>query len=194
MTENNEAAEVSPELNEESKQLASSPMSRSGEEQASNNTTPEAPLPSNEDIQKMKEQYIRLMADYQNLQKRTSQEKEDLYKYAAQKTIEILLPALDTFDYAKSAVKPDSKPEKIIEDFNLVFEMLLKCLKDTGLETIDETGVTFNPFHHEPLHQIPTNELPEQTVMQVLKKGYMLNKKVIRPALVAVSVKEEAKQ
>ena len=81
-----------------------------------------------------------------------------------------------------------------MEDFSLVFEMLLKCLKDIGLETIEETGVPFNPFHHEPLHQIPTNELPEQTIMQVLKKGYMLNKKVIRPALVSVSVKQEPQQ
>ena len=184
MVENNEAIEISPEIKQETKQ----------EEQSSENTISEATRQLNEDLQKIKDQYIRLLADYQNLQKRTSQEKEELYKYAAQKTIEILLPALDTFDYAKSAVKPDSKPEKIIEDFNLVFEMLLKCLKDIGLEAIEETGIPFNPFHHEPLHQIPTNELPEQTVMQVLKKGYMLNKKVIRPALVAVSVKEEVKQ
>ena len=181
MTENDKAIEISPEVKKEPKQ----------EEQIPNNTTSEAAPQSNEEIQKIKDQYLRLMADYQNLQKRTSQEKEELYKYAAQKTIEVLLPALDTFDYARSAIKPDSKPEKIIEDFNLVFEMLLKCLKDIGLETIEETGVPFNPFHHEPLHQIPTNELPEQTIMQVLKKGYILNKKVIRPALVSVSVKEE---
>ena len=179
MTENNEAVEVPPKTKQE--------------EQTANNPTCEVTPQSNEDIQKMKDQYLRLLADYQNLQKRTSQEKEDLYKYAAQKTIEVLLPALDTFDYAKLSVKPDSKPEKIVEDFNLVFEMLLKCLKDIGLETIEETGIPFNPFNHEPLHQIPTNELPEQTIVKVLKKGYMLNKKVIRPALVAVSVKEETK-
>ena len=59
-----------------------------------------------------------------------------------------------------------------------------------GLEPIEETGILFDPFFHEPLHQIPTNELPDHTVMQVLKKGYMLNKKVIRPALVSVSIKE----
>ena len=142
-------------------------------------------------LSQLENQYLRLLADYQNLQKRTSQEKEELYKFAAQKTIEILLPALDTFDNARSAVKPDSKSEKIVEDFNLVFEMLLKCLKDIGLETIEDTGVPFDPFYHEPLHQIPTNELPDHTVMQLLKKGYMLNKKVIRPALVSVSVKNE---
>ena len=187
MTENKEAIEIPPEIKQE--------------EETTGNATSEVTSESTEDIQKIKEklsslenQYIRLMADYQNLQKRTLQEKEELYKYAAQKTLEVLLPALDTFDYARSSVKPDSKQEKIIEDFTLVFEMLLKCLKDIGLETIEETGVPFNPFHHEPLHQIQTNELPEQTVVQVLKKGYMLNKKVIRPALVSVSVKEETKQ
>ena len=143
-----------------------------------------------EKLAQVENQYLRLLADFENFKKRTIQEKEDLYKYAAQQTIEILLPALDTFDYAKSSVKPDSKSEKIIEDFNLVFEMFFKCLKDIGLETIEETGIPFNPFYHEPLHQIPTNELPDQTVMQVLKKGYVLNKKVIRPALVSVSIKE----
>ena len=176
--ENNEAVEISPELKQE--------------EQIPKNEDSEV-IPEDtkikEKLSNLENQYIRLMADYQNLQKRTAQEKEDLYKYAAQKTIEILLPALDTFDYAKSTVKPDTKPEKIIEDFNLVLEMVLKCLKDIGLETIEETGIPFNPFHHEPLNQVPTNELPDQTIIQILKKGYMLNKKVIRPALVSVSVK-----
>ena len=152
---------------------------------------------SSEEIQKVKEklgqienQYLRLLADYQNLQKRTASEKEELYKYAAQKTIEALLPALDTFEYAKATVNPESSKEKLIEDFNLVFETLLKCLKEMGLEPIEETGIPFDPFFHEPLHQIPTNELPDQTIMQILKKGYMLNKKIIRPALVSVSIKE----
>ena len=142
-------------------------------------------------LSEVENQYLRLLADYQNLQKRTASEKEELYRFAAQKTIEVLLPAMDTFDYARQSVKPDSKVEKIVEDFNLVFEMLLKCLKDIGLEPIEETGILFNPLYHEPLHQIPTNELPDHTVMQVLKKGYVLNKKVIRPALVTVSIKQE---
>ncbi len=186
MTEKNETLEVSLETKQNEQSAVSSPSETS-------ESAEDSVQKIKEKLSNLENQYIRLMADYQNLQKRTSQEKEDLYKYAAQKTIEVLLPAMDTFDYAKSSVKPDSKPDKIIEDFSLVFEMLLKCLKDVGLETIEETGVPFNAFHHEPLHQIPTNELPDQTVMQVLKKGYLLNKKVIRPALVAVSVKEEAK-
>ena len=179
MTEGNETIELAADIDKKEDQNS----------QAQANETNE--------IQKLKDklndlekQYLRVLADYQNLQKRTAQEKEELHKYAAQKTIEILLPALDTFDYAKSSVKPDSKSEKIIEDFTLVFEMFLKCLKDIGLETIEETGIPFNPVYHEPLHQIPTNELPDHTIMQVLKKGYVLNKKVIRPALVSVSIKE----
>lgn len=147
-----------------------------------------------EKLSQVENQYLRLLADYQNLQKRTLQEREELYKFAATKTIEVLLPALDTFDYARSTLKPSSATEKIIEDFNLVFEMLLKCLKDIGLEPIEETGIPFDPFYHEPLHQIPTNELPDHTVMQILKKGYTLNKKVIRPALVSVSIREQGEK
>jgi len=151
-----------------------------------------------EENQKLKEkltvvenQYLRTIADYQNLQKRTLQEKEELYRFGSLKTIEVLLPALDTFDYARQTTKPDSKIEKIVEDFNLVFEMLLKCLKDIGLETIDQTGIPFDPVYHEPLHQIPSDELPDHTITQVLKKGYILNKKVIRPALVSVSIRQD---
>jgi molecular chaperone GrpE len=141
-----------------------------------------------EKLAQSENQYLRLLADYQNLQKRTAQEKEEIYKFAAMKTIEVLMPALDTFDYAKQAIKPDSNVEKLTKDFNLVFDSLLKCLKEAGLETIEETGILFDPIYHEPIQQIPTNELPEHTVMQILKKGYILNKKVVRPAMVAVSI------
>jgi len=141
-----------------------------------------------EKLAQSENQYLRLLADYQNLQKRAAQEKEEIYKFAAMKTIEILMPALDTFDYAKQAIKPDSGVEKLAKDFSLVFDTLLKCLKEVGLETIEETGILFNPIYHEPIQQIPTNELPEHTVMQILKKGYILNKKVVRPAMVAVSI------
>ena len=134
------------------------------------------------------DQYLRLLADDQNLQKRTVQEKQELYKFAGQKTIEALLPALDTFDYARTHLNPEAGVEKIIKDFVLVFDSLLKALGETGLETIEETGIPFDPFFHEPLQQVHTNDLPNHTVMQILKKGYMLNKKVLRPALVAVSV------
>ena len=140
------------------------------------------------------DQYLRLMADYQNLQKRTIQEKHELYKFAGQKTIETLLPALDTFEYARAHLNPESEVEKVIKDFEVVFDSLLKALKEIGLETIEETGMPFDPFFHEPLQQIHTNDLPNHTVMQILKKGYMLNKKVIRPALVAVSVSKDTEE
>lgn len=182
-----------PEITNE-KAIKDTPEAQNHEISSQKDNTGEELEKVKEKLSQVENQYLRLLADYQNLQKRTTQEKEELYKYAAQKTIEVLLPALDTFDYARSSVKPTSSTDKIIEDFNLVFEMLLKCLKDIGLEPIEEAGIPFDPFYHEPLHQIPTNELPDHTVMQILKKGYLLNKKVIRPALVTVSVREEERK
>lgn len=136
----------------------------------------------------LEDQYKRLLADYQNLQKRTTAEKEDIYKFASQKTLESLLPALDTVDYAKSSLTKETNIDQITKDFNLLLDMFAKCFKEIGVDTIEETGIPFDPFHHEPLQQIPTNELPPHTVMQILKKGYILNKKVVRPAMVSVSV------
>ena len=145
----------------------------------------------NKKLSLLEDQYKRILADYQNLQKRTAQEKEDIYKFAGQKTLEALLPALDTLDYAKEHLKPETKAEKLIEDFNLLIEMFIKCFKEIGIQTIEETGIPFDPFSHEPLQQVPTNELPPHTVIQVLKKGYILNGKIIRPALVSVSIEEQ---
>ena len=142
-----------------------------------------------EKINELNNKYLRALADYQNLQKRTSQEKEELYKFAAQRTIETLIPALDTFDYARQTLNSDAKVEKVIEDFKMVFDILSKALKDLGIEFIEEIGIPFDPVYHDPLHQIQNNELPDHTVMQILKKGYILNGKVIRPALVTVSAR-----
>lgn len=147
----------------------------------------------NEELKELENLNKRILADYQNLQKRFSQEREELYKYASFKTIETLLPALDTFEYARASLNPENNVEKIIKDFNLVFETLLRSLKEIGVETIEETGIPFDPVYHDPIQQIPTNELPPHTVMQVLKRGYLLNKKVIRPAVVTVSTEETKK-
>lgn len=158
-------------------------------EENSENLSNDSPEVKNE-LSDLENQYKRLLADFKNLQKRTVQEKEDIHKFAGQKTLESLLPALDTFDYAKAALNPDTDVEKLIKDFNLVFEMFMKCFAEMGIKPIDETGIPFDPNIHEPMQQIPTNELPEHTVMQIIKRGYMVHDRVIRPAMVAVSIEE----
>ncbi len=94
-------------------------------------------------------------------------------------------------DYAKAALNPDTGSEKLIKDFNLVFEMFSKCLGETGIVPIDKIDIPYDPFLHEPLQQITKNDCPDHTILQILKKGYSLNGKVLRPALVCVSIKSE---
>lgn len=192
---NQEKKETMPENNEELIREDGSDLTEDFKDEQNLKASEQTEIEKlKEELKKHEDKYLRVLADYQNLQKRTAQEKQDLYKYAAQKTIEALMPALDTLDYARAHLNADSNVEKIIGDFNLVFETLLKSFKDIGLEPIDEVGVPFDPFFHEPLQQIHTNELPDHTIMKILKKGYTLNKKVIRPALVVVSVRQDKSQ
>lgn len=132
---------------------------------------------------------IRLQADFENFRRRTRQEKEDLWKYAAEQLITALLPVLDNFERAiKSEVKS-------VEDFKAGVGMIYRQFQDVmgaeGLSPIPAVGEQFDPSRHEAVMQEETVEHPENTVLAELRQGYCLKDKVIRPALVKVAKKLE---
>lgn len=132
---------------------------------------------------------IRLQADFENFRRRTRQEKEDLWKYAAEQLVMALLPVLDNFERAiKSEVKS-------VEDFKAGVEMIYRQLQDVlgaeGLSPIPAVGEQFDPSRHEAVMQEETAKHPENTVLAELRQGYYLKDKVIRPALVKVAKKLE---
>ncbi len=137
----------------------------------------------------LEDQYKRLWADQQNIVNRFNRERLDIVRYAASNTIEALLPALDNFDFAKRSINGNTKPEDILKSIEMLQDQLINSLKSVGLEQIN-TNTTFNPEHHEAVHKIVDTTKPEGTILEVLKKGFKLNDKVIRVATVVVSTKE----
>jgi molecular chaperone GrpE len=137
----------------------------------------------------LEDKYKRLWADQQNMINRLSREREEIHKFAAQNTIEAILPALDNFDFAKRSINQTTKIEEVLKSFEMLKSQLLMSLQSVGLQEIPISG-TFDPEIHEAVSKIKDTEKPEGTIVEILKTGYKLNGRLIRPATVIVSSKD----
>lgn len=160
------------------------------EKQESVNTNTENQLAEQEaKYQELDDQYKRLWADQQNIIKRNQRERQDLLKYAAANTLEAILPALDNFEFAKKSINENTSHEEIIKSINMLQEQLLMSLKSVGMTEI-ETDKGFNAELHEAITNVKDPTKAEGTIIEVLKKGFKLNDKVLRVATVVVTTKE----
>ena len=132
-----------------------------------------------------KDQHLRLMAEYQNYRNRTSEEKKKIYGDAKADCIKSLLTVVDTFERAMDAACSDETYKKGIE---MTFSQLQKALEQMGVKEIAEVGVEFDPNLHNAIKQMDDTDFEENKVCQIYQKGYLLGDRLIRPAMVAVSV------
>ena len=136
------------------------------------------------------DRYARLRAEFQNYKKRSAKEKEDIHAYANEKLIKDLLDVLDNFERAIEVMEKDisdNENDAIMEGVGLIFTQFYDVLKKAGLNEIKALGEKFDPqFHHAVINE-PSEEFKSGEVSKVLQKGYKLNDRVIRPAMVAVS-------
>jgi molecular chaperone GrpE len=131
----------------------------------------------------------RLQADMENLQKITKRQVDTVTKQASERLLLKLLPILDALHQAaKMAHEGNSlPPEEIAVGLNMLKKQLLDVLKGEGLEEIPALGQLLDPDRHEVVSSVETDEVPENTVVEEVRKGYLLNGRVIRPSLVVVS-------
>ena len=132
-----------------------------------------------------KDQHLRLMAEYQNYRNRTTEEKKKIYGDAKADCIKSLLTVVDTFERAMDAACSDETYKKGIE---MTFSQLQKALEQMGVKQIAEVGVEFDPNLHNAIKQMDDTDFEENKVCQIYQKGYLLGDRLIRPAMVAVSV------
>jgi molecular chaperone GrpE len=132
---------------------------------------------------------VRTTADFENYKKRALREKQDAIKYANENLLEKLIPVLDTFDMAQAATQNSAKDatQSLQAGINMVHQQLKAALADAGLEEVDASGKPFDPNLHEAVSQQESDEVPEGTVVQQLRKGYRLRGRLLRPASVVVS-------
>jgi molecular chaperone GrpE len=135
--------------------------------------------------QDLKNRYLRTLADFDNLRKRTEREKADFFRYATAAVLKDLLPILDNFDRAMEHSDADDEFHKGVE---LIYKQLYDVLYRNGLRPIDEVGVHFDPNIHEAVVREEDPSVPSHTVTMILQKGYFLHDRLLRPAMVKVAV------
>jgi molecular chaperone GrpE len=132
----------------------------------------------------------RMTADFANYRKRNEAERSDFAKFAKADLIAKLLDVLDGYDRALATVPDEVKGQPWVEGMWLVERKLRRVLEAEGLEPIDSLGKPFDPYLHEAVAYVESDE-PEGTVIQEHQKAYRLHDRVIRPALVTVARKKE---
>lgn len=132
------------------------------------------------------EKFKRLSADYANYQKRVPRQIEESVAYKVESFIKSLLPGIDSFDYAL-AHSTGSSAESMKEGLELVYINLLEILKKQGLEQIDAGGCEFDPNCHQAVMQKAQDDVADGVVLEQYQKGYKLNGRLIRPAMVVVN-------
>lgn len=131
------------------------------------------------------DQLLRTLAEYDNFRKRSQREKEALYAECKASVINALLPVADNFD--RIFANPDGTLEDYKKGVEMTFKQFSDVFKNLGIEAFGEVGEEFDPNFHNAVMHTEDDSVGENTITNVLVKGYKLGDKVIRPAMVAVA-------
>lgn len=134
-----------------------------------------------------KDQALRAAAEAQNSRRRATQDVEKARKFALEKFVKDLLPVADSLEKALDTMQSQGTEDVHLEGVKMTRDMLQSTLQKQGVEVFDPQGEPFDPQYHEAMTMVPNPEVEPNTVIDVMQKGYSLNGRVVRPAMVVVS-------
>jgi molecular chaperone GrpE len=138
------------------------------------------------ELVKLREEHLREHAELENTRKRQAREVEMSRKFANERLLGSLLPVFDSLEAGIAAAHGESA--SVREGLQLTLRQLTKAATDSGMTVVDPLGEAFNPEHHQAIGVVPSSaEHKPDTVTQVHQKGYLLNDRLLRPALVMVA-------
>jgi molecular chaperone GrpE len=134
------------------------------------------------------DQVLRVQAEMQNVRRRVERDVENAHKYALDKFSADLLPVVDNLERALSSISADDESQKAVaEGIELTLKSFVDVLARFKIEPVDPAGQPFDANLHQAVSMVPNPDLEPNTVMDVFQKGYTLNGRLIRPAMVIVS-------
>jgi molecular chaperone GrpE len=139
------------------------------------------------EAQEYYDRLLRCAAEMENLRKRQEKERADLVQFANENLCKELLPVLDNLERALEHGRQFEAPEALMEGLDLVHQNFLKTLEKFGVTPIDSVGQQFDPAFHHAVMEEEAPELADQTVTKELQKGYLMQTRLLRPAMVVVS-------
>ncbi|ROO29314.1 nucleotide exchange factor GrpE [Salinisphaera japonica] len=140
------------------------------------------------DAEKYRDQAVRAAAEMENIRKRSQRDVEAAKKFAIEKFATELLGVRDSLELGLKAAEDNAGDfDKLKEGMDMTQRMLASSMEKVGIEAINPEGETFDPEFHEAVSTQPTDELPANSVAAVMQKGYTLNGRVLRAAMVTVA-------
>ncbi|RLB87619.1 MAG: nucleotide exchange factor GrpE [Deltaproteobacteria bacterium] len=136
-----------------------------------------------------KDRALRLSAEFENYKKRTQREINDFKKFANESIFRQLLSVVDNLERAISAARENSEESALFEGVKLTHKDIIKLFETFNVKQVTAENEPFDPNFHQAVTQEETDEFPDNTVTRVLQKGYLLQDRLIRPAMVVVSKK-----
>lgn len=139
------------------------------------------------EAEKNRDLYLRSVADLDTYRRKVQREKEELAKFAVAPLIEELLPSMDHLEMAIAAAKAANEAPSLTMGVEMVCAQIAKVFEAVGVKEVDAQGKVFDPKFEDCVAHEPSEDFPENTVSKVMRKGYILNGRLLRPASVIVS-------
>ena len=137
----------------------------------------------------LKSQYMRIAADFDNFRKRQSRDQDDLKIQLVSKALTSILPIVDNFERARQQLKPESEEAQALHrSYQGLYKQLVEVLKQQGVASMKVVGQQFDPTLHEAVLKEPSEDFNEDFIIEELQRGYHLEGRVLRHALVKVSM------
>lgn len=142
-----------------------------------------------EEVDKYRDQALRAEAEMQNMQRRTARDIENAHKFALEKFLQNLLPVADSMEKAVEAAEQSAENEEdpMLEGVRLCNKLLVDVLGKEGIEVIDPLGEPFDPNEHQAMSMVENPDMEPNSVFAVVQKGYRLNGRLVRAAMVMVT-------
>ncbi|MHA7927530.1 MAG: nucleotide exchange factor GrpE [Marinobacter sp.] len=147
-------------------------------------------------VQEFQEQMLRSQAEMQNVRRRAEIDVEKAHKFALEKFVKELLPVADSLEKAVESTEGHEDSAEAVasirEGVEMTLSLFMSSLKKFNVEQINPVGEPFDPQHHEAMSMVPAPDAEPNSVVAVVQKGYLLNGRVVRPAMVVVAKAEDA--
>ena len=202
MSEQTKSPEQEVELNEEFEQMQAEveAAEKAAEQVEGEEISPEAEIAllyseleaAKQTINDQKDSVVRAAADVENMRRRAAQDVEKAHKFALEKFANELLPVIDNLERAiEFSDKENEQLKPVLEGIEMTVKSFNDAVSKFGVEIVNPQGEQFNPEFHQAMSIQPSNDVAPNTVLAVMQKGYTLNGRLLRPAMVMVSKEAE---
>jgi len=140
-----------------------------------------------EKLEAERAQALRVLADFQNYRRRSEEQRQEIASRAVQNFVAELLPVLDNFERALAASKETQSSDSLVAGVEMILRQLRELLERHGVAPIEAIGHPFDPNLHDAVMRVEASDVEDNTVVEELQRGYMMDGRVIRPAMVKVA-------